>query len=229
MKGFFITGTGTEVGKTVVSMAVIGALRSMGLDVCGMKPVESGCDDIAADGSALLGASGVDEPMELITPFVFRAPLAPLDAARLEGRKVDSVAILATARELASRHEALVVEGAGGFMVPIAEDGYLVRDMACDFGLPVIVVANTYLGTVNHTLLTVEAIERSGLMLAGVVLNSTSPIVDGAVVDSSRRLIEEGSGMPLLGELPFIEGAIAEGAQAAGEIVLNKDMLGKYL
>jgi len=229
MKGFFITGTGTEVGKTVVSMAVIGALRSMGLDVCGMKPVESGCDSIATDGAALLEASGAGEPMELITPFVFRVPLAPLDAARLEGRRVDAEAIVSTALELASRHEALVVEGVGGLMVPLAENGYLVRDMVRDLGLPVIVAANTALGTVNHTLLTVEAIERSGLVFAGVVLNNTVPSRDEMVAISSLRLIEELSGRPVLGELPYIEDEPPGGALKAGETMLRMDMLRKFL
>lgn len=237
MKGFFVTGTGTEVGKTVVSAAVIGALRSMGLRVCAMKPVESGCDGTPPDGTFLREASGVDEPIDMITPFMFKAPLAPLSAARLEGREVDTDLILSMARELASRYEAIVVEGAGGFLVPVAEDGYLVRDMARELGMPVIVAASPYLGTVNHTLLTLEAIEGAGLRPAGVVLNHISPspgdmggdMVGDMAGQSSRELIEEHTDMPLLGQLPYMEGAPLKEILDAGANSLRLDMLRKFL
>jgi len=225
MKGFFVTGTGTGVGKTVVSVALIGALRSMGLDVCAMKPVESGCEGVAADGTVLKEASGVEEPMDLITPFMFRAPLAPLAAGRMEGRSVVPGDILSSARELSGRHELLVVEGVGGFLVPLAEGGYLVRDMAMDLGLPVVVVSTPYLGTVNHTLLTVEAIERTGLPLAGVVMSHNEEGPEGMAGQSSRELIEEFTGQPLLGELPYMKGAPINEITEAGNACFRMDML----
>jgi len=229
MKGFFVTGTGTGVGKSVVSVSIIGALRSMGLDVCGMKPVESGCEDGAADGELLRLASGAEEPMELITPYAFRAPLAPLSAARLESRVVDRGAILRSARQLASRHEVLVVEGVGGFLVPLGEDGYLVRDMARDLGMPVIVAATPFLGTVNHTLLTVEAVRGAGLDLAGVVFSRNSGNDDRLTSDSSRSLVEELTGMPLLGELPYMEGAPSLSVSGAGSTCIRMDMLREFI
>jgi len=229
MRGFFITGTGTEVGKTVAAAAVIGALRSMGLSVCAMKPVESGCDGIPPDGTFLREASGVDEPVDLITPFMFKAPLAPLSAARLEGREVDTALIVSMAGELASRYEAIVVEGAGGFMVPLAEGGYLVRDLARELGMPVIVAATASLGTVNHTLLTLEAIEGAGLISAGVVLNNILADTGDMAGQSSRELIEEHTGRPLLGQLPYMGDAPLREVLDAGANSLSLDMLRRFL
>lgn len=229
MKGFFITGTDTGVGKSIVSAALIGALRSMGHDACGMKPVESGCEGSAVDGQMLRDASGIDEPMGLITPFTFKAPLAPLSAARLEGRTVDKEMILGAARELASRHEALVVEGVGGFLVPLADDGYLVRDLALDLALPVIVVSTPFLGTVNHTLLTVEAVRGAGLEMAGVVFCQNTDTDDKITAESSRSLVEEFTGMPLLGALPYMKGVHIGDISEAGRSCLNLARLSRYL
>lgn len=234
MKGFFVTGTGTEVGKTVVSVALIGALKGMGMRVCGMKPVESGCHGEAQDGMALLSASGVPEPIENITPFTYKAPLAPLVAARQEGHPVDPAVIRAKALELASRHDSLVVEGVGGLMVPVAEGGYLVRDMALELGLPVVVAASVFLGTINHTLLTVEALRRSGLTLAGVVLtyHESAGAVPSDMLEAARTnpaIIEELMGEPLLGVLPYMENLTPPTVMAEGVRLLRTDLLGRFL
>ena len=230
LNGFFVTGTSTEIGKSVVSVALIGALKAMGYDVCGMKLVESGCDGPPVDGMRLLMASDVDEPIDKITPYQFTAPLAPLVAARKEGIQVEPSVIIKTARELASRHDLLVVEGVGGFLVPIAGDGYLVRDMARDMGLPVIIAAPLGLGTINHTLLTVESVRGAGLRLAGVALNQHEPPSGSEAEETNPALLKEllGDGV-LLGELPYIKGASPTDVMSQGARHINVDILKRFL
>lgn len=231
VKGFFVTGTDTGIGKTVVSVALTGALRAMGVDACGMKPIESGCPGgpgTAEDGLMLREASGGAEPMEAITPFTFKAPVAPLVAARMEGRHIEPAAVAAAASELASRHEALVVEGIGGLLVPISR-GYSARDMASELGLPVVVVASAFLGTINHTMLTLEAIERAGLRLAGVVMNTHRPPEGTEAERTNADVLEELMGTPLLGRLPYMEGASVSGMIEAGENNLDMDLLRGFL
>ena len=147
-RGYFVTATDTGVGKTVVTAGLAAALRARGRDVAIFKPVQSGAlaDDPAGD-AALLGADCL---------YAFTAALAPLVAARAEGRQVELEPILERARKLEREHELLLVEGAGGLLVPLAP-GLDVAGLAEALGLPLVVVARAGLGTVNHTLLTVEA------------------------------------------------------------------------
>ena len=205
-RGYFVTATDTAVGKTVVTAGLATALRARGRDVAVFKPVQSGAaaDDPSGD-AALLGADCV---------YAFSAPLAPLVAARAEGRTIELAPILARARELAREHEVLLVEGAGGLLVPLAEDLDL-ADLAVALGLPLVVVARAGLGTVNHTLLTIEAARVRGLELAGVILNGKS---DESTADSAA-LIEAGSGVRVLAQVPLL----ADPRDAAGYL---DDVLG---
>jgi dethiobiotin synthetase len=204
--GYFVTATDTAVGKTVVTAGLAAALRARGHDVAVFKPVQSGAraDDPAGD-AALLGADCV---------YAFAAPLAPLVAARAEGRTITLEPIVKRAEELAREHEVLLVEGAGGLLVPLA-DGLDLADLAVALGLPLVVVARSGLGTVNHTLLTIEAARARGLDLAGVILNGKS---DESTADNAA-LIEAGSGVRVLAQVPLL----ADPADAAGYL---DDVLG---
>ena len=198
-RGYFVTATDTAVGKTVVTAGLATALRARGHDVAVFKPVQSGAlaDDPAGD-AALLGAECV---------YAFSAPLAPLVAARAEGVTIALEPIVKRADELAREHELLLVEGAGGLLVPLAE-GLDLAGLAVALGLPLVVVARAGLGTVNHTLLTIEAARSRGLGLAGVVLNDRS---DQSTADNAA-LIEAGSGVRVLAQVP----RLADPADAAG-------------
>jgi dethiobiotin synthetase len=209
-KGFFVTGTDTGVGKTLVAGGLIGVLKERGVSVCGMKPVESGCSleggaFVPEDGLFLRKMSGVREHIENITPYRLRHPLAPSVAAELEGVEIDPVRIMEAFRRLGRKYESVVVEGVGGLMVPVRGD-YFVLDMAGDFGLPVIVVASPFLGTVNHTLLTVETALQRGLAVAGVLLNYQAPPTGSLAEETNPRVLKDLLPVPFLGVLPHAEG-----------------------
>ncbi len=170
MGGIFITGTDTGVGKTFVACGLIKGFREMGLRVVPFKPVETGCPDYPMDGRALIEASGIDLSYDLVVPYLFREPLAPSVAARLEGRQIDLCFIKERFKKLESMGDLVVVEGAGGLLVPIA-GRFTYADLAVFLDLPLIVVARSKLGTINHTLLTLRVARAYGLKVLGVVLN----------------------------------------------------------
>ncbi|OOG28561.1 dethiobiotin synthase [Thioalkalivibrio denitrificans] len=177
LNGFFITGTDTGVGKTVVACALIRALRAAGRHVDPRKPVESGCEPqgdalYPADGAALRDAAGDPLPdLSVVTPYRLRHALSPERAARLERRALNISALREACLSAHAPGATLVVEGAGGFYSPLARDG-LNADLAQALGLPVILVAPDRLGVINHVLLTAEAIRNRGLDLALVVLSA---------------------------------------------------------
>jgi len=205
-RGYFVTATDTGVGKTFVTAGLAAALRARGRDVAVFKPVQSGAlaDDPAGD-AALLGADCV---------YAFLAPLAPLVAARAEGRRIELEPILERAQKLEQEHEILLVEGAGGLLVPLS-DNLDVAGLAAALDLPLIVVARAGLGTVNHTLLTIEAARARGLEVAGVVLNGDSD----ESTDDNPALIEARSGVRVLARIPRLAGP----SDAAGYL---DDLLG---
>jgi len=170
LRGLFVTGTGTEVGKTVVAAAIARALSSHGGRVSVFKPCESGLDDDGeADHELLRRASGSQQSDDEIAPYRFGPAVSPHLAAELAGERVEPQLILDRARTAAADGDALVCEGVGGLLVPLTA-GYLVRDLARDLGLPLVVVASPSLGTINHTLLTLESARAVGLTVAAVLL-----------------------------------------------------------
>jgi dethiobiotin synthetase len=202
MPGIFVTGTDTGVGKTVVAGALAGALRSRGLDVGVMKPVQTGAVRtpagwVAPDARCLAAAARVEDPMELICPVRLEAPLAPSVAADLEGTPVSVTRILDACRELRGRHRWLIVEGAGGLCVPIRDD-YLMSDLARDMELPLLVVARPSLGTINHTLLTLRYAQSAGLPVLGIVIGDYPP-EPGLAERTSPAVIERLAGVKVLG------------------------------
>lgn len=220
-RGFFITGTDTSVGKTVAACALIAGLRERGIDVGVMKPIETGVGDAGPlDAVALRDAAGVGDGIGEICPLQFALPAAPNVAAEAEGREVDLVLLAQAFGELAARHELMVVEGAGGLLVPTS-DGHDMGDLAQQLELSVIVVARMALGTINHTLLTLREIERRGLALAGVILCEA----DGALSRSDRANLGHlrgELGSLLVGEIPhLVEGGVAEKDVIAIDTVLR--------
>jgi dethiobiotin synthetase len=188
VEGVFVTGTGTEVGKTVVAAAIAHTLADAGGRVAVFKPAVTGLEDPGEPDHALLRrAAGSEQTDEQIAPYRYGPPASPHLAAEIAGEGIDPARLLAAAREAAGGADALVCEGVGGLLVPLTE-AYLVRDLARDLGLPLIVAASPGLGTINHTLLTVEVARAAGLDVAGVVLTPW-PDAPGRIESSNRETI----------------------------------------
>lgn len=201
----FVTGTGTEVGKTVVAAAIARTLAEKGKRVAVFKPAVTGLDDYPpADGPKtgagvpylahrpdhvmLREAAGSSQGDEEVSPYRYGPPMSPHLAASLAGEEISPQRLLDAARAAAGGGDALVCEGVGGLLVPLAPD-YLVRDFAAELGLPVVVAASPSLGTINHTLLTIEAARSVGLDVAAVVLTPW-PENPTPIEDSNRKTLE---------------------------------------
>lgn len=198
------------------------AFAAAGLDVGVAKPVQSGAaaNDPEGDTMLLRAAAEVEDSPDEICPFAFEAPLAPLVAARLEGRALELDAVAAAVETLGTRHDVLLVEGAGGLLVPVGEH-WTIADLAARLALPLVIVARAGLGTVNHTLLTVEAARRRGLQVAGVVLNGRRSDSDRSV-DTNPELIESYGDVPVLAVVPWFE----QNGEALAELVSERLELG---
>jgi dethiobiotin synthetase len=172
MRGLFVTGTDTGAGKSVVAASICAALAESGEAVAAFKPAVTGVDEAAGDWPAdhelLAEAARAGQRPGEVAPYVFGPPLSPHFAAELAGAVIEPTVLVERARAAAASR-LLVCEGVGGLLVPLTP-GYLVRDLAVDLGLPVVVAARTGLGTINHSLLTVEAARAAGLRVAGVVM-----------------------------------------------------------
>jgi dethiobiotin synthetase len=190
---YFITGTDTDCGKTYVTSLLVSAAREAGLDVIGAKPVCCGPRD---DVEALSQANGGVEPLDALNPIWLETPAAPLACELLGEPSPDYAVALAAIRTLASRHEHLLCEGAGGWLVPLRA-GYTIADFAVALGWPVLVVVGNKLGALNHALLTVESVRSLGLPLAGVILNDIAP-AEGPAATTNREVLEEALGFRVL-------------------------------
>jgi dethiobiotin synthetase len=189
VRGVFVTGTGTEVGKTVVAAAIARTLAAAGERVAVLKPAVTGLEEPGeADHELLRRAAGSDQSDEEIAPYRYQPPAAPHLAAALAGEKIDPERLLAAARTAAADADVLVCEGVGGLLVPLAGE-YLVRDLARDVELPLVIAASPGLGTINHTLLTIEAARAAGLDVAAVVLTPW-PQRPSEIERSNREAIE---------------------------------------
>ncbi|HRU05264.1 MAG TPA: dethiobiotin synthase [Candidatus Brocadiia bacterium] len=207
-RGLFITATDTGVGKTVVTCALAWALRQRGVDVGVMKPVATGAIEqdgrlVSEDALALRESAGVADPLDLINPLLYRAPLAPIPAAALDGRVVDLDVVRDALHQLRGKHPAMLIEGIGGILVPLVR-GYTVADLAAETGLPLLIVARDSLGTVNHTLLTVEAAQRRRIRVLGIVFNNAAGAPDGPAGSAGRQEILAETGLPDLGRIPHL-------------------------
>jgi dethiobiotin synthetase len=225
VRGCFVTGTDTGVGKTVVAGAVVAALRARGRAVVPFKPVVTGIDEPEpgrpADHELLGAAAGVDP--EGVAPLRFGPAVSPHLAAEMAGREIDRDAIVAAARAAGDGADAFVVEGVGGLLVPITGT-WTVRDFARELGLPVVIAARPGLGTISHTLLTVEAARAAGLGVAGVVLTPWPP-EPGEMLRSNRETISRLGGVPVATLEPV--GSEPEALAAAGARLPVDDWLGE--
>lgn len=194
---FFVTGTDTDAGKTFVTALLTRSLRRAGFDTVAMKPVSCG---EPGDTEALRAASGNELSSTEVTPVSYRAPLAPIEAARLEGRAFDPEEVLSVFRRLRHSRLSLLVEGVGGWLVPLAP-GYSAADLAKAMDLPVLLVVRNRLGALNHTLLTLESIRNHGLNCGGIVLNNHPADEGDSARDGNRRLLPELTKVPVLFEI----------------------------
>jgi dethiobiotin synthetase len=201
-----VTGTDTGVGKTVIACALLHALVDAGFKVVGMKPVAAGAEPgahglVHDDVERLAGASNVVAPRELVNPYCFRAPIAPHIAAAREGVVIDLARIERSFRALAGLADAVVVEGVGGFRVPLGP-GTDTAQLAGQLGLPVILVVGMRLGCLNHALLAADAIAAQGLVLAGWIANHVEP--DMAAADENVEALEARLAARLIARVRFM-------------------------
>lgn len=211
-QSYFVTGTDTEVGKTFAARALLHAARARGLGAAAMKPVAAGMDANGRneDVEQLIAASSVKLPRALVNPYCFTEAIAPHVAAAHEQRTIEPGPILDAYRQVAGRAEFVVVEGVGGFRVPLAE-GFDTADLATRLGLPVILVVGLRLGCLNHALLTAAAIRAAGLELAGWVANVMDPPM--AALEENISALEERLPALRLGTVPWLgAGATPAGA-----------------
>lgn len=211
MNGFFITGTDTEIGKTFVTAALTRALSAEGLRVAAIKSLAAGQEFVDGrwvneDVATLRAAQNLGLTDSEVGPLQFREPCAPQIAARLEGRAIDRDALLAAIRSTASKADIALVEGVGGFRVPLT-DSWDTADLAVDLGLPVILVVGLRLGCINHALLTAEAIRARGLTLAAWVANTADP--HQPHVADNLAALQAGLKAPCLGHLPRLSDPLA--------------------
>jgi dethiobiotin synthetase len=229
VKGFFVAGTDTGVGKTEIGRAICAALASKGLHPVALKPVETGCEpDHPEDALALREACGSAQPLDEVCPYRFRLAAAPLVAAEAEGVQID---LLRIERLVGRATTPIVVEAAGGLLVPLAREPLSLDqmdpadrapamaivtnlDLADRLRLPVVLVGRAGLGTLNHCALSVGALERRSLPIAAVVLNRTVPD-DDASVATNARWVADMTGAQVIGPGPFVADAAARPAALA--------------
>ena len=207
--GLFVTGTDTGVGKTVITAGLAYALRAQGIDVGVMKPIETGCPTRDGrlrplDTLTLREAAGSRDALDLVNPYRFREPLAPMVAAERLGRGIDCERLMERFGRLADRHTIMLVEGAGGLLVPITEEVSFL-DLAVRLRLPVLVVIGSRLGALNHARLTVEAALTARVPVAGAIVNRATAERSPARttnLSALRRLLP----IPVLGEIAHLSG-----------------------
>jgi dethiobiotin synthetase len=212
MRGWFITGTDTGIGKTYVTVGLLRYLNERGHQAAGMKPIASGCERTPDglrndDALRILEASAPALPYELVNPYSFEPPIAPHIAAAKSGVIIQTKTILDHFDAIRSQVDCILVEGVGGWEVPVSEDAGM-PDLAVALGLPVILVVGIRLGCINHALLTAKAVRARGLELAGWVANQIDTAVEEeqAIIEAIAKRI----GSPLLGSIRHRQQAFSE-------------------
>jgi dethiobiotin synthetase len=198
MHSFFITGTDTGVGKTYITAQLCNMFRQAGFDVGVMKPVATGG---RADAQYLLKQTGLKDPIDLVNPIHFKTPVAPTIAAKLAGKTINIRKIFSCYKKLKSIHkDGILIEGVGGVMVPLGKD-YLIVDLIKEFRIPAIIITRSSLGTVNHTLLTIESLKSRKIPISGFIVNYGLPgsksksRLERLTAKLSPRMIEQISGV----------------------------------
>lgn len=202
MSGLFITGTDTEVGKTRVTAGIYKALHKMGKKVTTQKWVQCGDldgDDISFHDSVVDVAS--ESLSHIRNPYRFDFPVSPHFAAELSGNQINPEYIKSTYNTLVSSHDWVLVEGAGGVLVPLIE-GCLLIDVVAELGIPTLVVADNRVGCINHTLLTVESLSKRNVRCIGILLNESKASMDPKISENNQATIQAFSGIPVWGNVP---------------------------
>ncbi len=208
MHGFFITGTDTDVGKTVATAALGLLFQAKKKKVAVVKPVGTGGIDIegrlySEDAIFLKKTLNLDLPLELMSPICLKHPLSPKTAADHEKKQIDLAAInIALQKVKDTKPDVTLIEGVGGVLVPLRHD-YLVIDLIKALKRPVIIVARTGLGTINHTLLTTSLLKQEKVPIAGIIFNHNHPGEKGISEKTNPKEVERLSGLKILGELPY--------------------------
>ncbi|HEX4859519.1 MAG TPA: dethiobiotin synthase [Usitatibacteraceae bacterium] len=225
--GFFVTGTDTGIGKTFVTCALLAALQQQGLCVAAMKPVSAGTETIGAlemneDVARFQELTGHRYPLHAVNPYSLREAIAPHIAAAREGVDIQMGVIAIAFAALRERSDLVLVEGAGGFLVPLAGP-HSMADIPDALALPVILVVGMRLGCLNHALLTVEAIRARGLTLAGWIANTPGAVMNAYAENLStlKRLIDA----PCLGELPYHPGLSSDAARQCATYLDTEPLL----
>ncbi|MCE2432570.1 MAG: dethiobiotin synthase [Candidatus Latescibacteria bacterium] len=198
-RGIFVTGTDTEIGKTAITAGLAAVLKRRGINAGVMKPISAGG---RADAKLLKRAARSDQPLDTINPIYLRDPLSPNIAARREEKILDLAPVFDAFNHLSKIHDYLLVEGVGGLLVPITDD-FLVADLAARLDLPLLIVARAALGTINHTLLTIEAARARGLQINSVIYNTLSAGSSDVSAQMSPEVVTRISGVPSSGTIPY--------------------------
>jgi dethiobiotin synthetase len=230
-KGYFITGTDTGVGKTVVTALLASIFRRQGLHVGVMKPVETGCPRygdqlIPQDSLFLRQISGCTAPQELVTPYAFAEPLAPAIAAERAGITIEMKHIRRCYEQLLAEHDIVLVEGAGGLLVPLTAQ-FTMHDIAVELDLPVLIVVCNRLGAINHTALTVSvAHERSQVL--GIVLNHIQAPDNDLAMQTNVDALRHWGKAPLLAQVPYLSVVTTEVLRSFVEQSTIDEILGVF-
>ncbi len=203
MKSFFVTGTDTGIGKTAFTCGLASLLRVSGIDVGVMKPFATGIPQKngfqSEDVSMLVRSSGVSDPESLVNPYFFAIPASPYSAAKKLGRQIDLDLVLSSFDKLRSIHDVVLVEGIGGIMTPILKD-YFVIDLIKDLNLDAVVVTGSKIGTINHTILAVDACKKHGIRIPGLIINQTDK--NGYDLDELGQDLTSLSGVDAISKIP---------------------------
>jgi dethiobiotin synthetase len=200
-KGLFITGTDTGVGKTTVAAGLTASLANSGMDIGVMKPIETGFSLRSSDAVFLKKIAGVKDSLDSICPYRLKHPLSPFTAAKIENVSIRFETIARAYEGLLQNHQVLLVEGAGGLLVPITGEK-MMADLILCLKLPLLLISGTGLGTINHTLLSVEAARKRGIEVAGVIFNHLGPR-KGTAERTNPSVIRHFLDVPILGEIPY--------------------------
>jgi dethiobiotin synthetase len=222
-RGIFVTGTDTGVGKTVVAGAIAHQLRKAGNSVGVFKPIATGCKVrreglVSPDAEFLAHCSDTVSPLEQINPVRYREPLAPLVAAERVQTEIDWDSVQLAYRNIIEQHDQVVVEGIGGVMVPIQPD-YLVLDLMVDLALPVVIVARSGLGTINHTLLTLEACRERKLKVLGIVINRYQADSSDTAEETNPRVIAAVGRIPVISIIPDDKETDLQSGRLGSEVI----------
>jgi dethiobiotin synthetase len=205
--GLFITGTDTGVGKTLIAGGIAAVLRQQGLKVGVLKPIASGCRHereglVSDDAQFLAMCADTDYPLTVLTPVCYKTPAAPITCADIEHYGIDYEAITAAYSYLCDHSDVVIVEGIGGALVPIDYE-HTVLDLAVEFDLPTVIVARPNLGTINHSLLTIQAVRHAGLPVAGLVISGYNAMEADIAEETSPDVICNFSDTSLLSIVPY--------------------------